>query len=30
LDGPISFDIAALLGKEETIARLETALKTIK
>jgi glutamyl-tRNA synthetase len=28
--GPSLFDIAALLGKEETIARLETALKTIK
>ena len=28
--GSSLFDIAALLGKEETIARLETALKTIK
>ena len=28
--GPSLFDIAALLGKEKTIARLETALKTIK
>ena len=28
--GPSLFDIAALLGKEETIARMETALKTIQ
>ncbi len=28
--GPSLFDIAALLGKEETIARMETALNTIK
>ena len=28
--GPSLFDIAALLGKEETISRIETALNTIK
>ena len=28
--GPSLFDIAALLGKEETIARMETALNTIQ
>ena len=28
--GPSLFDIASLLGKEETIARMETILNTIK
>ena len=28
--GPSLFDIAELIGKEETISRMETALKTIK
>ena len=28
--GPSLFDIASLLGKDETIKRLEQALKTIK
>ena len=27
--GPPLFDIASLLGKDETIKRIETALKTI-
>ena len=28
--GPSLFNIAALIGKEETISRIATALKTIK